>query len=120
MLWHINYQKGFRKILIIGFTLQCLERQEIVVIQTGCYDSMIHVDLFPHDCVTGQKKTYFFNVIQVEVNEILRLLWRSTLHVHLDLSPCKVAQDIITNQSLLMRPRDMVHQPGEDFIELWE
>lgn len=53
MLWHINDQKGFRKILVIGFTLPYLERQEIVMIQTGCEDSMVLVDLLPHDCIIG-------------------------------------------------------------------
>lgn len=59
-------------------------------------------------------------MIQVEVNEILQLLWCPALCVHSDLSPCKVAQDVITSQGLLVRPREAAHQPGEDFIELWE
>lgn len=59
MLWHSNDQKGFRKNLVIGVTLQCLERQEIVMSQSGCDDSMVHVDLFPYDCMIGQKKLTF-------------------------------------------------------------
>lgn len=64
--------------------------------------------------------TYFLNLSQVKVNEILWFSWYPSLYMSSDLLPCKRTQDIIASQRLLMRPREATQQPGQDFIHLQE
>lgn len=91
-----------------------------MIVRLRVDDLMVHFTLFTMNGRSGRANTYFFNVSQVKVNEILQFIWHPTLPVQSDLSPCKRAQDFIARQRFLMRTRETAHQPGEDFIQLWE
>lgn len=91
-----------------------------MIVRLRVDDLMVHFTLFTMNGRSGRANTYFFNVSQVKVNEILQFIWHPTLPVQPDLSPCKRAQDLVARQRFLMRTRETAHQPGEDFIQLRE
>lgn len=69
---------------------------------------------------SARTNTYFLNLSQVKVNEILWFSWYPSLYMSSNLLPCKRTQDIIASQCLLMRPREVTQQPGQDFVHLQE
>lgn len=83
-------------------------------------DLMVCLTLYFITAWSARMNTYFLNLSQVKVNEILWFSWYPSLYMSSDLLPCKRTQDIIASQYLLMRPREVTQQPGQDFIQLQE
>lgn len=83
-------------------------------------DLMICLTLYFMTALSARMNTYFLNLSQVKVNEILWFSWHPSLYMSSDLFPCKRTQDIIARQHLLMRPREATQQPGQDFVHLQE